>query len=200
MEIENIELDGGILILDFINTVHNRLESPLRDYLTDEYKLAQWGVKVGILSESEQHELVQNINTAPLSVTPKLASILEMREFLYQMFYHLSVDSPLSEKTLKTFTDYIKNSSKNMAIIAGDNGYHKSCSFDATSFSKIIFTVLESALTLLTTGNHHRIKECPSCGWLFLDTTKNGRRKWCSMKSCGNNVKALQWYYRHKEN
>jgi predicted RNA-binding Zn ribbon-like protein len=44
-----------------------------------------------------------------------------------------------------------------------------------------------------------RVKECPNCGWLFLDTTKNGKRRWCSMEDCGSNVKALEYYYRKKK-
>ncbi|MEJ7682514.1 MAG: CGNR zinc finger domain-containing protein [Segetibacter sp.] len=44
-----------------------------------------------------------------------------------------------------------------------------------------------------------RIKECGNCGWLFYDSSKNGKRRWCSMKTCGSNVKALQWYHRQKK-
>lgn len=45
-----------------------------------------------------------------------------------------------------------------------------------------------------------RIKRCPGddCGWLFLDETKNARRKWCSMETCGNRAKARRNYARSK--
>ncbi|MFD0480100.1 CGNR zinc finger domain-containing protein [Nonomuraea thailandensis] len=36
--------------------------------------------------------------------------------------------------------------------------------------------------------------ECPSCGWLFLDTTRNGSRRWCSMAMCGSQVKSRRYY------
>jgi hypothetical protein len=35
-----------------------------------------------------------------------------------------------------------------------------------------------------------RIGACPRCGWVFLDPS--GRRKWCSMKWCGNRDKVQQ--------
>ena len=43
-----------------------------------------------------------------------------------------------------------------------------------------------------------RIKRCPgeNCGWLFLDETRNGRRKWCMMETCGNRAKARRNYRR----
>ena len=43
-----------------------------------------------------------------------------------------------------------------------------------------------------------RIKLCPGhdCGWLFLDETRGGRRRWCSMATCGNRAKARRSYQR----
>jgi predicted RNA-binding Zn ribbon-like protein len=50
---------------------------------------------------------------------------------------------------------------------------------------------------LLTQGQLDRLGECPSCGWLFLDTSKNRRRRWCSMATCGSRDKARRYYERH---
>ena len=48
-----------------------------------------------------------------------------------------------------------------------------------------------AAVTLFTEGDFARIKECGghACGWLFYDTTKNNRRRWCEMEVCGNRAK-----------
>jgi predicted RNA-binding Zn ribbon-like protein len=35
-----------------------------------------------------------------------------------------------------------------------------------------------------------RIRACGRCGWLFLDSSRGGRRRWCSMSTCGNREKA----------
>jgi predicted RNA-binding Zn ribbon-like protein len=40
-----------------------------------------------------------------------------------------------------------------------------------------------------------RLRSCPRCGWLFLDTSRGGQRRWCSMRVCGNREKLS----RHKE-
>ena len=46
-----------------------------------------------------------------------------------------------------------------------------------------------------------RLKMCPgdNCGWLFIDETRNSRRTWCSMESCGNRAKAARHYLRKKK-
>lgn len=40
-------------------------------------------------------------------------------------------------------------------------------------------------------GTWKRLKICPSqgCGWVFIDNSKNGSRRWCEMSSCGNQHK-----------
>ena len=40
-----------------------------------------------------------------------------------------------------------------------------------------------------------RLRSCPRCGWLFLDTSRGGKRRWCSMRVCGNREKVS----RHRE-
>ncbi len=46
-----------------------------------------------------------------------------------------------------------------------------------------------------------RIKTCPgdTCGWMFVDETKNSRRTWCLMETCGNRAKAARHYQRVRE-
>ena len=61
----------------------------------------------------------------------------------------------------------------------------------------LLTQVAYSALALLGDATERaRIKMCPAndCGWLFLDETKNGRRKWCLMETCGNRAKAARNY------
>jgi predicted RNA-binding Zn ribbon-like protein len=43
-----------------------------------------------------------------------------------------------------------------------------------------------------------RVCAAEDCGWLFLDTSKNHTRRWCSMKSCGNRAKARRHYNKEK--
>lgn len=47
----------------------------------------------------------------------------------------------------------------------------------------------------LFTLPRERIRSCPRCDWLFLDTSRGGKRRWCSMRTCGNREKVS----RHRE-
>jgi predicted RNA-binding Zn ribbon-like protein len=59
--------------------------------------------------------------------------------------------------------------------------------------------VAVSAFDLLTRGPLDRVGECPGCGWLFLDTSRNARRTWCSMETCGSRFKARRYYERRHD-
>ena len=53
--------------------------------------------------------------------------------------------------------------------------------------------VAQSAIELATSGSLGRVKACASqdgCQYLFVDTSKNGSRRWCSMTDCGNQAKS----------
>ncbi|MFG1497891.1 ABATE domain-containing protein [Saccharospirillum sp. HFRX-1] len=52
--------------------------------------------------------------------------------------------------------------------------------------------VAQAAVQLLTEENLQLVKECeaPDCVLLFHDQTKSHRRRWCSMATCGNRMKA----------
>lgn len=46
----------------------------------------------------------------------------------------------------------------------------------------------------------HRIRECaaPNCGFVYVDTSRNGSRRWCSMERCGSRAKAHAYYARRR--
>jgi hypothetical protein len=46
-----------------------------------------------------------------------------------------------------------------------------------------------------------RVRRCanPECGWLFLDDSRAGKRRWCSMSSCGNRARARRHYHKGEE-
>jgi len=61
--------------------------------------------------------------------------------------------------------------------------------------------IAASAISILADRRElGRLKICPgeNCGWLFIDETRNARRKWCSMETCGNRAKAARHYERTK--
>jgi predicted RNA-binding Zn ribbon-like protein len=59
--------------------------------------------------------------------------------------------------------------------------------------------VVDSAADALSSGELGRVRRCADtrCHRVFVDTTKNGRRRWCDMGTCGNRAKAARHRARH---
>ena len=58
--------------------------------------------------------------------------------------------------------------------------------------------VLAVVFAAMLDGRWQRLKACPrdACGWVFLDRSHANRGTWCSMRICGNRVKAGAYYRR----
>jgi len=58
--------------------------------------------------------------------------------------------------------------------------------------------VVATAFAAMLDGRWARLKACPRdvCGWVFLDRSHANRGTWCSMRVCGNRVKAGAYYRR----
>jgi predicted RNA-binding Zn ribbon-like protein len=69
-----------------------------------------------------------------------------------------------------------------------------------SGLASVLGPVALSALDVLTSEARTWVKMCPgdACNWLFLDATRNRTRRWCSMESCGNRVKARTHYQTHR--
>jgi predicted RNA-binding Zn ribbon-like protein len=73
---------------------------------------------------------------------------------------------------------------------------------DPDSLDRVLWVVARSAGELLTSDQLDRVRQCADdrgCGYLFLDTSRNRSRRWCSMESCGNRAKARRHYQRQQQ-
>ena len=61
--------------------------------------------------------------------------------------------------------------------------------------------VARSAAELLAGGEPRRLRKCanPSCRLMFYDVSKAGRRRWCSMRTCGGRAKVRAFYRRRRD-
>jgi predicted RNA-binding Zn ribbon-like protein len=62
------------------------------------------------------------------------------------------------------------------------------------AFAGLLIPIVESAADALILDELARVRRCadPRCGRVFQDETKNGRRRWCDMATCGNRAKAAR--------
>ena len=76
----------------------------------------------------------------------------------------------------------------------GDGSFMRAFVPGGDAFAALMIPVVESAADTLVTGELSRVRRCgdPTCPRVFLDATRNGRRRWCQMGTCGNRAKAAR--------
>ena len=64
----------------------------------------------------------------------------------------------------------------------------------------LLVPIAEAAADLLCHADPGRVRQCahPDCVLYFLDGTKNGTRRWCDMRACGNRTNAAAYYRRRR--
>jgi predicted RNA-binding Zn ribbon-like protein len=63
---------------------------------------------------------------------------------------------------------------------------------------ELLGPLVAAAVDLLRTGPLDRLKLCDACPWLFLDTSRNHSRRWCSMNECGGRLKMRRYRERRR--
>ena len=83
----------------------------------------------------------------------------------------------------------------------GDGGFARSFVPVGDAFAGLMIPVVESAADALVIGELARIRRCADgrCPRVFFDGTKNGRRRWCDMATCGNRAKAARHRVRMRQ-
>lgn len=69
---------------------------------------------------------------------------------------------------------------------------------DRIDLERVLWPVAQSVLELMTSNRRKRVRACVGCRQLFLDTSRNNRRRWCDMNSCGNRAKARAFQLRRR--
>ncbi len=187
--IDKICFDGNNLCLDFINSIHNRKTKPVNDYITDQTTWLIWLSKIGLKKEShEGNDYHFDIHELRIQ-----------RELLYHLFYNLIHSIEIAEKNIGKINRLLSKYKKATQILIKEGKPKEVLKIDTYNLNDYILYILKSAEELLLSEAIDQVKECSNCGWLFLDNSKNKKRKWCSMKTCGNEVKAKNFYRRSKQ-
>lgn len=198
-EIDTMRLDGGLLCLDFINSVHDRHEEPLRDYFSGIHDLIHWAKRLGVIDSKKEKKLTAEADSRPEKSARFFNSAVAFRELMFVIFWNIISGKKVPPAELKKFNKMLTVYFPYLQIKQSNKGFEEQWLLEETDFKRLLAPILNDCYETLLSDKLRRIKECDNCGWLFYDTTKNGKRRWCSMQTCGSNVKALDWYYRQKK-
>jgi predicted RNA-binding Zn ribbon-like protein len=195
----SIELIGGHSALDLVNTVSWRHDADRwRENLAVPLDLLTWAYRAAALDEHHLSAMRLAIVKDPETADSVLREVHELREQLYQHLadhidhfggeHQIGEGSPLH----RALVDAVTASS-----LAGTPARWTLQARRPLDLPRVLAL---HALDLLQTMPPDRLRRCDDdgCGWLFLDTTRNHSRRWCSSGDCGNRDRARRHYARNR--
>ena len=193
--IETIPLDGGRLCFDFINTVHSWKTVERSDLLQDYGDFLAWcqrlSVPVPLKTALSKDRVTGGASAA-------LGKVIKAREVLYKIFVSVVECSQPDKPVEKAFSKYLSSALAGIRLEFQPGKISVVVRAEKDPHFAPLFPILKSCYDVLTLDDLQRIKQCPSCGWIFYDSTKNNGRQWCSPLTCGSMDKAKRYYWRKK--
>jgi predicted RNA-binding Zn ribbon-like protein len=155
--------------------------------------LAVWAGHVELLDGDEVDRLRRLAADAPAEATE---SVLEEVRQLRHALYPTLLDRAVREFT--TVAQYAERAVRWLRLTQLPDAPARWRLPDEVGLERPLLAAACSAAELLSSPDRDLVRACPAddCGWLFLD--RRGRRRWCSMETCGNRSKARAFTERHR--
>jgi predicted RNA-binding Zn ribbon-like protein len=189
------------LCLDFANTLAWRGSAP-SETLHGLPDLLRWcDAEGGLPCTDTIEQRAAWAERHPAEAAAIFRGALAVREATYRIFHSLAGGGAPAEGDLSELNRVLKETPRRSVLQrVGDGFGWRVEAIRRLSVAALLAPVLWSAGDLLTGTQLMRVRECANdkCLWLFLDQSKNGTRRWCSMSACGNRAKAHRHYARLK--
>jgi predicted RNA-binding Zn ribbon-like protein len=192
--VEEDEFVAGALSLDFVNTVGGHRAGRFEDKLETYADLVQWSVMSGSFSKARAELLLTEANNHPEAAVRMLRRSKNFREALHAVFDAAIKGRATPKASLETVNQEV-GAALAHALIRRDGDRYAWGWSEAETLDTPLWPIARDAGELLTSDRLARLMECNSetCGWFFLDTSKNHTRRWCSMRGCGNRAKVRRY-------
>jgi predicted RNA-binding Zn ribbon-like protein len=183
--------------LDFINTLdlwplpHDHLESP--------EAALDWLVDHDLLHREARTHLLAQFAASPAAGNEILGKLRRVRKAMRGILEATSssrapetADLEEMNRTLRTHYIY--------ELVPATDGVSLDHRHQGDPVDGALTRLAESIARELIQGDTSRLRVCenPQCHWVFKDTSRTGKRKWCSMRSCGNRAKVARHRARRK--
>ena len=195
------ELIAGAVCLDFVNTLDDRFSSEPKELLKHYVDLARFAEDAGILETAQVDRLIERSYVTPEAAQRALAAAIRMREAMNAVFVAIVNKKSVPAMALMTLNQYVQAAAQHAELVPVNGRFEWRFDGLPIDFETPLWPIARSAADLLASDQLRFVRACASktCLWLFLDASKNHRRRWCDMTKCGNRAKARAFYDRKKK-
>lgn len=202
MDVAELPLVGGHPALDLVNTLERGTPTPgtrPRDHLADPPALLRWVRRVGLVDDAEAAAVAEDWGRDPGSGDAALAAVRDVREALHTVLLAAtgtgSADPGMVAAALERLHGRWAGAvARSQLGLEPEGRPAVRLTVGGAPAQLVPDRAADVAMDVLRGADLARLRRCPpeagGCGWLFLDQSRNGSRRWCRMADCGSTVKA----------
>ena len=180
---EDWSLVAGDVALDFVNTVGGNDSTAHMDAIADYDLLLLWSVRAGTIEQEQADRLLRKARRRRDEADRVMDRTRELRSSLYAVFRGLADGEPIA-KAWSEVRPAVATAVARAEPVTTDEGIAWSWA-GVADLDAPLDPVAHAAAALVTSPRTDLLRLCDRCRWLFLDESRNHRRRWCDMATCG---------------
>jgi predicted RNA-binding Zn ribbon-like protein len=186
-----LPLVGSELAFDLTNTTSGRGGERWLEHLQSAQNVIDWARHAKVLTEKDHRQLARRLAADARLRSRLLAQTIALRDLIYAIGTAIAAGARPRGKDMDRLVRIHADCLARARLIPAAATFAWVWDPAEQPVEAILGPVALSAMSLLSGSDLSRVKQCPGdhCGWLFFDTTKNKRRRWCEMEVCGNRAK-----------
>ncbi|GAB2620933.1 CGNR zinc finger domain-containing protein [Pseudactinotalea suaedae] len=166
---------AGHVALDFCNTVYRRTPELGAELLDSTDAFYRWLIHVDLVAP-----------TAEPVKAATLRAAVDLRSVLWKAFDAQRAGRGIDPAVLARVLAQARRGAEHVVVDP-----YGAITASATAGAPAALAV--ASLQLLLHPPTPAIRACDGCGWFFVDTSRSRRRRWCSMRTCGNEHKVARY-------
>ena len=200
-------LIGGEPSLDFANTAEWDGDEFLLDLLSDYESLVRWAESAGVIGAHTARKLRSRSRRNREESERAMASARALRRVLHSVFHASAIAHGRAragnalDNSVGALDVLLREALKHRRIITERGRVQLSWNGMGDRLDCIEWPLIWNAVQLLASDIADSVRMCgrQDCGWVYVDRSRNGLRRWCSMETCGSREKAHRHYARVKK-
>ena len=193
------DLVGGDVVLDLVNTVNAR-DGDATEWLDSFARVLEWAALTGHFDEYLLVQLERMDKADPRAGKLALRRLRELRESIHDVLSATIQNDPAPANALRGLESRWKAAVAHARLTIADHHTSLTLGLETSRLDYLNHDLALCAVDLLRTFPPDRTRICAGarCGWLFIDRSRAGRRRWCDMATCGNAAKSKRYYERER--
>jgi predicted RNA-binding Zn ribbon-like protein len=193
---------GGDPSLDLVNTVEWTARGLVDERLTGYARLTRWAEGAGLVSARAAQRLRRQGVARPAEAEAAWEEAKALRSSLQRLYSEIAAGSASRRPgaALDEFNRLLARAVQQLRVVPLQGGHGRGegrlagWGWQDTEerLESVLWPVAWAAATLLTSDEAGKIRVCGSvdCGWMYVDRSRNGLRRWCQMETCGTREKS----------